>query len=149
MRIGMTLKTAAVLGLAALIGFGQMAFAMGLVSIGALGAALWWLGRCHHPRPLALLPPTSTADGIRIEAQWFCAGCGRTWPVALEHGHAPVQRFAGYDESKAPEAAKRARALENRRREMAIQRAGLAKGPSPVRRPVDPPVRINRPRAVS
>jgi len=43
----------------------------------------------------------------------------------FERGRAPVPRFTGYDQSKAPEAAKRAAQLEQRTRALALRRSGV------------------------
>lgn len=140
--------TAMLFGTATLVGLWNVPVFIGLVGVSGVGAGLWWLGRCHHPRPLGLLPPTWNDYGERQHAQWFCAACGKTWAVQMDRNEAPVQRFTGYDESKAPEAARRATALEARRREMAVLRAGLRKPQAPPRRNVVP-VRMHRDRAAS
>lgn len=104
------------------------------LTTGALGAAFWWFGRCHHPRPLALLPPVTDEAGRRQPAQWFCSHCGERFPANFEHERLPIPRFSGYDESKAVASARRAADLEQRQRRLALKRAGLAKR-APVRRP--------------
>jgi len=97
-------------------------------------AALWWFARCHHPRPLGLVPPLTDEFGERQPARWFCGKCGRYFPADFDHVQTPVQRFSGYDESKARAAAKRAADLADRQRELAVKRAGMGK-----RAPADRP----------
>lgn len=91
----------------------------------ASAAAVWWLGPCHHPGPLGLLPPVTNADGTRTHAQWFCDQCGKAWPAEFRREHQPVRRFEGHDESKAVTAARRAEELVKRRRTLALRRAGM------------------------
>jgi hypothetical protein len=116
----------------------------------ALVAGLWKFGRCPHPRPLGLLPPTTDAQGNRTPAQWYCGQCGEQFPATFEHDHAPIQRFHGYDETKARNAARRASDLEDRRRQLAVRRAGMTAqarrvdDPAPASRPSPVPIRGNR-----
>ena len=114
----------------------------GIGVAGLAGVGVWQLRRCHHPRPLALLPPVVRSSGERTPAQWFCANCGRTWPAVVDRARPPIQIFKGHDESKAREAAKRAAAFEGRLRELSVQRAGLKKPAVPQRRPAPQPVAI-------
>ena len=100
------------------------------LTAGAVGAAFWWMGRCHHPRPLALLPPVTGEDGRRQPAQWFCAQCGERFPANFEQERVPIPRFSGYDESKAVASARRAADLEQRQRQLAVKRAGMTKRPT-------------------
>jgi hypothetical protein len=116
-----------------------------------LAAGLWKFGRCPHPRPLGLLPPTTDAKGTRTPAQWYCGQCGERFPAAFEHDHTPIQRFEGYDETKARNAARRASDLEDRRRQLAVRRAGMAGAArrvegdhTPASRPSPVPIRGNR-----
>lgn len=81
--------------------------------------------RCHHPGSLGLLPPRSEADGTKVPARWFCDACGKTWPAVFERAQQPVRRFEGFDQSKAPEAARRADELYKRQHAMALRRAGF------------------------
>jgi hypothetical protein len=97
---------------------GTLAAAAG---VGALG----WLGRCRHGGKLGLLPPTAAADGNRLPARWYCDLCGRSWPAGFEHDSKPIVRFAGYDPTKLPAAARRAATLEKQRQLGAVRRAGL------------------------
>jgi hypothetical protein len=94
-------------------------------------AGLWQFGRCHHPGPLGLLPPSTDDAGQPVPARWFCDGCGKSWPAAFEHGQPPVRRFEGYDPSKAVTAAKRADDLARRQRALAVKRAGLGASRQP------------------
>ena len=89
------------------------------------GALLWRFGRCRHAGPLGLLPPSTNDAGLPVPARWFCDACGQIWPAAIEHGHPPVMRFHGYDQTKAVTAAKRADDLVRRQRALAVRRAGL------------------------
>lgn len=107
---------------------------------GILGAGFWWLGRCRHPRPLALLPPVTDEDGRRQPAQWSCSQCGERFPANFEHERLPIPRFTGYDESKATAAARRAADLEQRQRRLAVKRAGMTRR-TPATRPVVPAAR--------
>ncbi len=88
------------------------------------GALLYWFGRCHHGDRLGLLPPTAAADGTRLPARWYCDSCGRAWPAGFEHDRSPIVRFAGYDQTKLPAAARRAAALDKQRKTLAVRRAG-------------------------
>jgi hypothetical protein len=120
-----------------------------VAGVGTAGlAALWRFGRCPHPRPLGLLPPVTDADGTRTPAQWYCGQCGERFPASFEHEHAPIQRFSGYDETKARNAARRAADLDDRRRQLAVKRAGMARRPEPQpvipSRPTPVPIRGNR-----
>jgi hypothetical protein len=111
------------------------------------GFGIWRLTRCHHPRPLGLLPPTVDEHGERQPPQWFCAACGETWPAVFERANPPAPRFTGHDPSKALEAAKRAAALELRIRELAVKRAGMDKMDKPAakpRRPEPVPIQSRR-----
>jgi hypothetical protein len=89
---------------------------------------------CRHPGPLGLMPPTDNGEGGRTRAQWFCDRCGKSWPAGLEQEEHIIQRFTGYDESKAVAARKRADELAKRQRSLAVGRAGQAVKPR-----VDPP----------
>lgn len=89
-----------------------------------------WCFKCHHPGPLGLLPPVDEANGDRTPARWYCDRCGHAWPAGIDHGKPPVQRFTGYDESKAIGAAKRADELSVRQRDLAVRRAGLHRSPA-------------------
>lgn len=110
------------------------------LSTGVLGVGFWWFGRCHHPRPLSLLPPITDEDGLRTPAQWFCAQCGEHFPANFEHERLPIPRFSGYDESKVTAAARRAADLEPRQRRLALRRAEMAKRrPAAAHPPVTPP----------
>lgn len=107
-------------------------------------AGLWQFGRCHHPGPLGLLPPSTDDAGQPVPARWFCDGCGKSWPAAFEHGQPPVRRFDGYDPSKAVTAARRADDLARRQRALAVKRAGLEAPRPPKIRPESPVVAIRR-----
>ena len=100
--------------------------AAAVVVVAGLGIAMvWWFGRCHHPSPLGLLPPTTDADGTRQPARWFCGACGATWVAEFARDREPIRRFEGFDSSKAAHAARRADELERRQRALAVRRAGL------------------------
>jgi hypothetical protein len=125
--------------IAAYATFGSQASAV--VLVGGLGAvAVWWFGRCHHPSPLGLLPPTTDADGVRHPAQWFCGACGASWVAAFDRDREPIRRFDGFDSTKAEHAARRADELERRQRALAVRRAGL----DPVTSTPRPPRRVDR-----
>jgi hypothetical protein len=91
-----------------------------------LAGAIWMMSRCRHPGRLGLLPPSALADGTRLPARWFCDACGKSWPAAFEHENTPVVRYSGFDETKAPAAARRAADLDRRKQALAVKRAGLA-----------------------
>src|SRR5262245_10357122 len=141
--------TTVVLGVSPALLFVTPPVWFGVCLAGFIGVGFWQLGRCHHPRPLGLLPPVIGPSGERQQAQWFCASCGRTWPALIDRPRPPVQIFKGYDESKAKTAAKRAAAYEDRRRELSVQRAGMKKPVVPTRRQVPEPVPITSRRAIS
>ena len=65
------------------------------LTTGAVGAAFWWLGRCHHPRPLGLLP---IAKARRIGPKRTCPGCppedADAAPVAWRGAVLPCPRGA-------------------------------------------------------
>lgn len=105
---------------------------MMVLATAVAAAGLWQFGRCHHPGPLGLLPPSTDDAGQPVPARWFCDACGKSWPAAFEHGQPPVRRFEGYDPSKAVTAAKRADDLARRQRALAVRRAGL-EAPRPPR----------------
>jgi hypothetical protein len=98
----------------------------GLVGLGLCAViAVWRSAWCRHPGPLGLLPPVTNPDGTRSSAHWFCDRCGKTWAASFEREHTPILKFDGYDQSKAPDAARRANELERRQRTLALRRAGL------------------------
>jgi hypothetical protein len=66
-----------------------------------------------------------------VPARWYCDACGRTWPAVFEHGHAPIRKFDGYDQTKAVKAARRADDLARRQRALALRRAGYETAPRP------------------
>jgi hypothetical protein len=91
---------------------------------------------CSHPGPLGLMPPTDDGAGGRTAARWFCDRCGKSWPAGLEHESHIIQRFTGYDETKAVAARKRADDLAKRQRTLAVGRAGQSAGkPAPPQKP--------------
>jgi hypothetical protein len=101
---------------------------LGAVLLGGavIMTGLWLLTRCRHPGRLGLLPPSLLPDGTRTQAQWYCDACGKTWPAAFKHEQTPIVKYAGFDQSKAPAAARRAADLERRRQAAAVRRAGIA-----------------------
>jgi len=103
-----------------------------LVTAGVV-AALFVVRRlliCSHPGPLGLLPPTDDGAGGRTASRWFCDRCGKSWAAGLEHEPHIVQRFTGYDQSKAVAARKRADELAKRQRTLAVGRAGQSSKPT-------------------
>jgi hypothetical protein len=120
------LRVTAVSGLALVGWVAGGALLAGAFALAGLGGV--WLAACRHPNP-ALLPSVADADGHRLPARWCCHNCGATWPAAVEDGPVPVPRFAGFDERKAAESARRATDLERRQRELAVRRAGWAPKP--------------------
>jgi hypothetical protein len=96
--------------------------------------ALAWRFRCLHRGPLSLLPAVTDFMGEKLPARWYCDRCGRSWPAQFEHETRPVQKFVGYDEKKASMAIERAQMLEDQRRSIAMQRAGLRRAARIVRR---------------
>jgi len=98
--------------------------ASGTVACAALGWLVIAMTRCRHPHP-ALQPPLVGDDGQRQPPHWYCDDCGRRWVAHFDHDRQPVVRFAGFDPTKAVDAARRADELEARRREMAVVRSGL------------------------
>jgi hypothetical protein len=106
-----------------------------LLVVAGLAAAVWRFGRCHHPGPLGLLPPTHEHDGTLRSAHWFCDACGRSWPAVFERTQRPIARFVGYDASKAEAAARRASDLLKRQRALAVKRSGITQRKPARRRP--------------
>lgn len=86
-------------------------------------AIAWLLMRCPHTGPLALLPASTDFLGTARPPRWFCDGCGREWPAHFERAQTPVQKFSGYDESKAVRAAEREAEMVEARRRLALTRA--------------------------
>jgi hypothetical protein len=108
---------------------GEAMWILGGAIVAAFVAAWGTVGCLRHPRPLSLLPPTRSADGTLVPAQWFCSACGHSWTAFMDHPHPPVPRFVGHDEAKATAAAKRAATLEVRTRELAVLRSGIKATP--------------------
>jgi hypothetical protein len=98
----------------------------GVAGVALLGGAWWLLARCRHRDRLGLLPPTTLADGTRLSARWYCDECGKTWTASFDRDTAPVVKFTGYDQSKAPAAARHAAELRERQQAAAVRRAGYA-----------------------
>jgi hypothetical protein len=111
-------------------------FTGGLSAVGLIA----WMSRCHHRHPLSLLPPVVDELGVRSTAKWYCADCGKSWPAGMERDRAPIQRFSGYDQTKAVASARRADELEERQRELAMKRAGLTR-----KRVSPPPTALQQP----
>lgn len=105
-----------------------------VLSLAALAAVMWQFARCRHTGPLGLLPPVHDETGALVPARWYCDQCGKSWPAVFEREQQPITRFAGYDESKAPAASRRADELARRQRALAMRRAGIATGLSAERR---------------
>ena len=105
-----------------------------LLSIGTFVGVAWQFARCRHSGPLGLLPPLHDETGALVPARWYCDRCGKSWPAVFERDQQPITRFAGYDESKAPAASRRADELARRQRALAMRRAGIATGLSAERR---------------
>jgi hypothetical protein len=96
-----------------------------VVAAVVVGPLAWRFSECSHSGQLALLPATTDLEGRPLPPRWHCDRCGKTWTANFEKEQSPVQRFTGYDESKAVNAAKRAAELEERQRLIALRRAGL------------------------
>jgi hypothetical protein len=105
-----------------------------MLSIATFAALAWQFARCRHSGPLGLLPPVHDETGALVPARWYCDRCGKSWPAVFERDQQPITRFAGYDESKAPAASRRADELARRQRALAMRRAGIATGLSAERR---------------
>jgi hypothetical protein len=95
------------------------------VAAAVVGPLAWRFSECSHSGQLALLPATTDLEGRPLPPRWHCDRCGKTWTANFEKEQSPVQRFTGYDESKAVNAAKRAAELAERQRSIALRRAGL------------------------
>jgi hypothetical protein len=108
----------------AVVAFLAPALTLGIVACAAAAGLLWLCSQCRHSGPLGLLPPVLLADGTRTPAQWFCSACGKSWPAGFDHDRTPVVRYAGFDQTKAPAAARRASVLEKKMQELAVRRAG-------------------------
>jgi hypothetical protein len=126
-----------------LIVLASVALLAAAVSVVWMGAPAWLVigglamsglarlvGRCGHPHP-ALQPSTVDRAGALTPAHWYCDDCGRRWPASFEQVSRPIQRFTGFDPSKAVDAARRAAELDARRQELAIARAGLTRAGRP------------------
>lgn len=106
--------------------------AIGVLALLGVGVfVVSYLFRCRHASP-GLLPPITNTDGSRVSARWCCHECGKTWPATFEHDTRPIQKYSGYDESKAIAAARRADQLSRQQRGLAVRRAGTARRPRPV-----------------
>ena len=88
----------------------------------------WFASRCGHSAP-ALLPAVKDNAGNELGTRWFCHDCGATWPAVFERTTTPIQKFAGYDETKLVTARERAKAHDERRQESALERAGTPSVP--------------------
>jgi hypothetical protein len=115
---------AVVFGIAAAVIGSDLFWWSRVVVVLAAATALAFAFRCRHPHP-ALQPPLHDESGERRQAHWYCHDCGRSWPAIFERERAPIVKYAGFDQAKAPEAERRARRLDVRRRELALDRAGL------------------------
>jgi hypothetical protein len=104
-----------------------------MLMVGAGAVAAFFLVRrvlvCRHPGPLGLLPPVADGEGGRTPARWYCDTCGKSWAAGFKQEARVIQRFTGYDESKAVASAKRADELERRQRSLAVGRAGVSSRP--------------------
>lgn len=115
-----------VLAVAGAVGLGLAGVTwLGVPAVAGVATVAAMVKTCRHPGPLALLPPITDFTGARQPARWYCDHCGKTWDAVFERSQTPVQRFTGYDETKAVGAAKRAAELADRRRALALDRAGL------------------------
>ena len=117
------LATAVLLGSAITVGVVTMTWWPVIVGSAVVGG-VWSLMQCRHPGKLGLLPPVMSDNGERLPARWYCDHCGESWPAGITHGAAPIQRFSGYDETKARGAARRASELETAQRDLAVRRSG-------------------------
>jgi hypothetical protein len=127
MKVVLLLVTG-VTGLVAVVLASDVNMWMSIGSLVLLGLAVLAFGRCWHRQPLALLPATTDLHGDMLPPRWYCDQCGAEWPAVFERDQTPIQRFTGYDESKAVSAARRAEHLQDRRRALALERAGLWSG---------------------
>ena len=116
--------TAVVFGIAAAALGSDLFWWSRVIVVAAAATARAFAFRCRHPHP-ALQPPLQNESGERHQAHWYCDDCGRSWPAVFERERAPIVKYAGFDQAKAPEAERRARLLDVRRRELALDRAGL------------------------
>jgi hypothetical protein len=123
------IASAVLFGAAVTVGIVTMAWWPVIVGSAVVGAA-WSLLRCHHPGKLGLLPPVVTPAGDRLPARWYCDHCGESWPAGITREAGPVQRFSGYDETKARSAARRATELEAAQRDLAVRRSGAPAPPA-------------------
>jgi hypothetical protein len=115
-----------ILAVAGAVGLGLTGVSwLGVPAVAGVAIVTVLLKTCRHPGPLALLPPTTDFTGAKQPARWYCDRCGKTWEAVFERAQTPVQRFTGYDAAKAVGAAKRAAELADRRRALALDRAGL------------------------
>jgi hypothetical protein len=121
-QVGRGLVVGGALGVAAVV---SVLWPSVFVGAGLVAMLVWQITRCRHSQPLGLLPPIVNERGETVPPRWYCDDCGKSWPAVFEHGPGPVQRFSGYDQSKATAAAKRADELADRTRALALKRAGV------------------------
>jgi hypothetical protein len=128
------IASAVLFGVAITIGFVVLAWWPVVIGAIVVGGA-WSLMTCRHPGKLGLLPPVVSETGERLPARWYCDQCGESWPAGITHEAEPIQRFSGYDESKARSAARRASELEAAQRGLAVRRSGAAPAPPAPKKP--------------
>jgi hypothetical protein len=120
--------------------FGPLLRHMFGITIGLAGmtALIWWRTRCRHPNPHYIRAGTCQ-DDARAEpggqpAMYECYDCGKRWVVRQrDPAWRPtrlVQKFQGYDESKAKRAATRAAIEQEQRRFLAANRVGPSSAPA-------------------
>jgi hypothetical protein len=107
------------------------------ISLAGITVLIWWASRCRHPNPHYIHARTC-ADDLRAEggvqpAMYECYDCGKRW-VARQRDPAwmptrLVQKFQGYDESKATRSATRAAIEQEQRRFLAANRLGMSSEP--------------------
>jgi hypothetical protein len=104
-----------------------------ILSGAAAVALVWWLGRCRHPNPHYVRPQRSDEPG-----RYCCYECGRSWQVETRdpawHPTRLVQKFSGFDQTKAAAARSRAAAEASRHQRIALQRGDPARPASQLRR---------------
>lgn len=113
----------------------------GVGALAILSVLVRWFTRCRHPNPhyVRAVTEQNHATGeltIVHPPQYHCYECGRTWAAAP---HDPawtaspvVQKFVGYDETKAVNAATRAAIEEEQRRSLAASRGTVHARPAGV-----------------
>lgn len=101
---------------------------------------VWRRTPYRHSQPLGLWPPFVHDGGEHLSHRWYCEDRGKSWPAVPERERGPVPGLTWYDQSKAAAANKRVHEPAERKRALAIERAGMDQpARQPTRTRVKPP----------